>query len=193
MAKRTITKKKLKPVPRVQQPKVDWHTALSKQTKAALIDELVKLIENDRGLARRLAQRFQIESPPETLIQDTRQAIADATDYDHRQMNYNFDYDYAAYQTVEKNFGKMIKAGDLASPMDLALELMKSGSEQVEMSDEGLMTGDIEDCLRVVIAAMKSVDLPAETQRTWAKNMQRAARVDFICDEELRALAKVKE
>ncbi len=193
MAKRTIPKKKLKPVPRVQQPKVDWRTALSKQTKAALIDELVKLIENDRGLARRLAQRFQIESPPETLIQDTRQAIAEATEHDHRQMNYDFDYDYAAYQTVEKNFGKMIKAGLLESAMELALELMKSGSEQVEMSDEGLMTGDIEDCVRVVIAAMKSADLPAETQRTWAKNMQRADRVDFICDEELQALAKVKE
>ena len=193
MAKRTIPKKKLKPVPRVQQPKVDWRTALSKQTKAALIDELVKLIENDRGLARQLAQRFQIESPPETLIQDTRQAIADATDYDPGQMNYNFDYDYAAYQTVEKNLGKMIKAGLLESAMELALELMKSGSEQVEMSDEGLMTGDIEDCLRVVIAALKSANLPAETQRTWAKNMQGADRVDFICDEELQALAKVKE
>lgn len=193
MAKRTIPKKKLKPVPRVQQPKVDWRTALSKQTKAALIDELVELIEDDSRLARRLALRFHVESPPGALVQETRQAIAEATAYDEREMNYNFDYDYAAYQTVEKNFGKMIKAGLLESAMELALELMKSGSEQVEMSDEGLMTGDIEDCLRVVIAAMKSADLPAETQRTWAKNMQRADRIDCICDEELQALAKVKE
>jgi hypothetical protein len=193
MAKRTIPKKKLKRVPRMQQPKIDWPKALSRQTKAALIDQLVELIEDDRGLARRLAQRFQIESPPEALIEETRQAITDATECDHRQMNYNFDYDYAAYQTVEKNFGKMIKAGLLESAMVLALELMKSGSEQVEISDEGLMTGDIEDCLRVVIAAMKSADLPAETQRTWAKNMQRADSVDLICDEELQALAKLKQ
>ena len=45
--------------------------------------------------------------------------------------------------------------------MELALSLMKSGSEQVEMSDEGLMTADIEDCLRVVIKAVKSSkDIP---------------------------------
>jgi predicted component of type VI protein secretion system len=104
-------------------------------------------------------------------------------------MGYNFDYDYEAYQTVRENLEKLIKASLLKSTMDLALELMKSGSEQVEMSDEGLMTDEIEDCLRVVIKALKSADLPAETQRAWAKNMQRADRVDFICDEELQALA----
>ena len=192
MAKRTIPKKKPKPIPRTQQPKIDWRKALSKQTKAALIDELMELIEDDHRIARRLAQRFQIGLSSETLIHETRQAIADATEYDHRQMNHNFDYDYKAYQTVQDNLAKLIKAGRLDSAMDLALELMKSGSGQVEMSDEGLMTDDIEDCLRVVIKALKSEDLPAETQREWAKNMQCADRVDFICDEELQALAKVK-
>ena len=155
MAKRTVPKKKLWRKPRALQPKIDWRKVLSKQTKAALIDELVELIENDRRIARRLAERFQIGLPSETLIQETRQAIADATDYDHRQVNYNFDYDYEAYETVQKNLEKLIKAGRLDSAMELALELMKSGSEQVEMSDEGLMTDDIEDCLRVVIKALK--------------------------------------
>ena len=189
MPKRKTPKKKLKRVPRAKQFKIDWPKVLSKQTKAVLIDELVELIEDDRRLARRLALRFQVESPPEALVQETRLAIAEATDYDEREINYNFDYDYVAYQTVEKNLKKLVRAGDHESVMDLALVLMKSGSEQVEMSDEGLMTDDIEDCLRVVIKAMKASDLPAETIRTWAKNMRRADRVAFICDEELGALA----
>ncbi len=190
MAKRTSSKKKrLKQVPRVKQFKIDWHKVLSKQTKAVLIDELVDLIEDDRRLARRLALRFKIESPPEALVQETRQAIGEATAYDERQINYNFDYDYGAYQTVERNLKKLVKAGDLESAMDLSLALMKSGSEQVEMSDEGLMTNDIEDCLRAVVKAVKAASLPVETKRTWAKNMRGADRIDCICDEELRALA----
>jgi hypothetical protein len=39
---------------------------------------------------------------------------------------------------------------------------MKDGSHQVEMSDEGLMTKDIDDCLTVVIKALAKCDLPAE-------------------------------
>ena len=101
------------------------------------------------------------------------------------QINYNFDYDYAAYRTVEENLKRLVKGGDLEAAMDLALELMKSGSEQVEMSDEGLMTDDIEDCLHVVIKGVKSSQLPEESKKAWAKKMRRADRVDFICDEEL--------
>ena len=58
------------------------------------------------------------------------------------------------------------------------------------MSDEGLMTGDIEDCLRVVIESVKSADLPAKTIKTWTQKMQQADRVGFICDQELGALPK---
>lgn len=45
----------------------------------------------------------------------------------------------------------MIEQGELRLAMELSLELMKQGSNQVEMSDEGLMTDDIEACLRVVL------------------------------------------
>lgn len=50
----------------------------------------------------------------------------------------NFDYDYGAHQTVERNFQRMVKAGQLEEALELALELMRSGSYQVEMSDEGM-------------------------------------------------------
>ncbi|MCP4454667.1 MAG: hypothetical protein GY809_24675, partial [Planctomycetes bacterium] len=52
MTKRTTPKKKLKRVPRAKQFRIDWPKVLSKQTKAILIDELVDLIQDDRGLAR---------------------------------------------------------------------------------------------------------------------------------------------
>lgn len=164
-----------------------------KQTKTSLVDELIALIEENNRVARRLMQRFRVELPPGRLIEETRQAIADATAYDPREMNRNFAYDYEAYETVKRNFEKLIEAGQLESAMDLALELMRSGSEQVEMSDEGLMTGDIEDCLRVVIKAVESADLAGGGVKTWAKKMRQADRVGLICDKELKALVTVNQ
>ena len=44
-----------------------------------------------------MTERFELEAPPEELAAATRQAIADATDFDERDINRNFDYDYEAY------------------------------------------------------------------------------------------------
>ena len=87
----------------------------------------------------------------------------DATDFDEREINRNFDYDYdyEAYAEVKQNLGRLIASGRLRPAMPLALELMNRGSYQVEMSDEGMMTEDIEECLSVVITALKKSDLPA--------------------------------
>jgi hypothetical protein len=46
--------------------------------------------------------------------------------------------------------------------MALALELMKHGSYQVGMSDEGLMTEDIEACLTVVVKELHYGNLRAD-------------------------------
>lgn len=164
--------------------------ALAKCKKAELIAVIVGLANADRGIRRRLEAEFTVETPPQELIDATRQAIADATDFDERDINYNFDYDDEAYSAIERNFGRLIELGYLRKAMELALELISQGSHQVEMSDEGLMTDDIEDCLRIVIDALKSCDLPAENVVAWCKEMIRKDRVGFICDAELAALQR---
>ena len=65
--------------------------------------------------------------------------VADATDFDERDINRNFDYDYEAYAEVKRNLSRLIDLGELRLALELSLELMKQGSYQVEMSDEGLM------------------------------------------------------
>jgi len=72
--------------------------------------------------------------------------------------------------------------------MDLALELMREGSHQVEASDEGLMTDEIEQSLRVVIRAVDQSKLPATQISTWCKAMLKSDRVGFLCTVELHAL-----
>ena len=69
-------------------------------------------------------------------------------------------------------------------------ELKSQGSYQVEMSDEGMMTEDIEECLHVVINAVAKSDLPAADVSAWCAEITRQDRVGFVCDGELATLAK---
>ena len=157
-------------------------------TKAELVDTLVEIARADRGIMRQLESRFGVEPPPKELVAATREAIADATDFDEREINRNFDYDYEAYRVVKRNFGRLIEMGHLRAVMELSLELMSQGSCQVEMSDEGMMTDDVEACLQVVITALRKCDLPADEVIAWCAGMLQRDRVGFICDKELRAL-----
>jgi uncharacterized Zn finger protein len=164
--------------------------ALAKRPKGELIDVLVELAREDRGILRQLDARFKLEAPPKELVAATRQAIADATDFDERDINRNFDYDYGAYEAVKRNLTRLVKLGQLQLAMGLSLELMDQGSHQVEMSGEGLMTDDIEECLSVVMKALKQSDLPTEDKIAWCKEMVQRDCVGFICDQELQVLQR---
>jgi hypothetical protein len=162
--------------------------ALAKGTKTDLVDIIVELAEHDRGLFRQLSNRFHLESPIDEIVAATRQAITDATDFDERDTNSNFDYDYAAYEEVKRNLRQLIAGGQLRLAMELCLELMKQGSYQVEMSDEGLMTSDIEECLEVVVKSLKKSALPPADVAAWRDRMLKTDCVGFIYREELQSL-----
>ena len=57
----------------------------------------MELAEADRGVLRQLTARFDVATTPDELVAATHQAIADATDFDERDINRNFAYDYEAY------------------------------------------------------------------------------------------------
>jgi len=186
-----MAKRRLKKVPKavdLAHAAERLRTALLKRRKDELIDVLVELAREDHKLLRRLDARFELEAPPKELVAVTRQAIADATDFDEREINYNFDYDYEAYTEVKRNLSRVIDQGHLRQAMELSLELMKAGSYQVEMSDEGLMTSDIEECLSVVVKALKKCDLPPGDVLAWCEAMTKSDRVGFIYERELQGL-----
>jgi len=186
-----MTKRSSKKTKRVAKRKAspDWlREALAKRTKAELIDALLEVAEDDREIRRRLESQFEVEPPAKELVAATRQAIADATDFDEREINRNFHYDHEAYHAVRRNFGRLIATGRLRDAMELSLELMSLGSRQIEMSDEGLMTYEVEECLQVVIKGLGKCDLPAKEVIVWCVGMVRRDRVGCVCDRELRAL-----
>lgn len=164
--------------------------ALMRRKKAELVEVLIELAELDRGMLRQLTARFDVATSlsPDALMSATRQAIVAATHFDVRQINRNFAYDHAAYGEVKRNLNRLIETGELRPAMTLALELMKRGSDQVEMSDEGMMTGEIEACLIEVIGALKTCDLPASEVLAWCSTMLKTDRVGFIAREPIEAL-----
>jgi len=185
MAKRTTPKRKSLPKTNPLDP---LRAALRKRTKEELIGLVLEWAGGSRATQRELEARFGVQGPDQELVAQTRQAIADATDFDERDINYNFDYDYGAYQTVERNFQRMLKAGQLEEAMELALELMRSGSYQVEMSDEGMMTEDVERCLRVVLRGVEASGLPPARVAAWCDALRKSDRVGFILTKEINAL-----
>jgi hypothetical protein len=162
--------------------------ALNARSKPELVNALLELAQADRGVLRQLTARFDVAAAPKELVAATRQAIADAADFDEREMNTNFDYDYQAYEEVKRNLARLITSGQLRLAMELSLDLMKQGSRQVEMSDEGMMTEDIQECLSVVLKELKKCDLPAKDVIAWCSAMLANDRVGFIAREPLQSL-----
>ena len=163
-------------------------SAMVRRTKAELVEVLLELALADRGVLRQLTARFDVAAAPDELIAATRQAIADATAFDQRDMNRNFNYDDEAYREVKRNLSRLITAGQLRVATQLALELMQRASRQVEMSDEGLMTQDIEDCLDVVLQALTKCDIPAPEIIAWCAAMRANDRAGFIAQPSLQSL-----
>ena len=180
--------KKVAPTSKRPESMAPLRRALSRRRKAELVDTLLELAQADRGVLRQLTARFDVAAAPDELVAATHQAIADATAFDERDINRNFAYDDEAYGEVKRNLGRLIGSGQLQPAMRLALELMKQGSYQVEMSDEGLMTQDIEGCLDVVLKALEKCDLPATEVIAWCTAMLDNDRVGFIAREPLQSL-----
>jgi hypothetical protein len=187
-------KRSAKPAKTVPKAKVSSsdliRSALSKCKKADLVDYLVEFSNEHLEVQRELETRLGVEKPVSLVVNDIESAIALATDFDERRMNYNFDYDYDSYGAVEKGLKKLIERGELEEAKRLSIELMKSGSYQVACSDEGLMSYEIEDCLKPVIKAVKREG--REPAKRWAAEMIRADEVGCICNTELRKLAESK-
>jgi hypothetical protein len=183
-----MAKRRMKKVAKSTDATQRLRTALAKRPKDDLIDVLVELAGKDRDILRRLAVGIDLETTPKKFAVATRQAIADATDFDERDINRNFSYDYEAYSKVKRNLSRLIALGELRLAMELSLELMKQGSYQVEMSDEGLMTDDIQECLMPVLRALKKCDLPPGEIVAWCEGMKKNDRVGFICSGQLQLL-----
>ena len=165
-------------------PPID--SELRKRTKVDLIAMILVIAKKHAVVARELEVRLNIKKPVDLLVADVSSAIDRATEFDERLMNHNFDVDWEAYADVLKGLSLLVEQGHLENAKSLALKLMKDGSYQVECSDEGLMTDNICQCLKPVIAAVKKAG--GRDADRWANDMRLADGVGFICKKELARL-----
>ena len=119
--------------------------ALCRQKKVELVDTLLELAQTDRVVLRGLTARFDLAAAPDELVAATRQAIADATAVDKRDINCNFDYDDRAYNEVQRNLSSLIGLVTAARSCRWLLELDEARELPGRDERRRSMTGDIED------------------------------------------------
>ena len=167
-------------------------TALQSKTNDELIELVVNEAKRNDRYASELVEKFKVAKPLSELISTTKSAIATATNFDERDRNHNFDIDYEAYTMVQRNFQQLVDGNHIDTALELAVELMKQGSYQVEGSDEGLMTEEIEECFEVITKEIYKSSVhkgsEAEKIKKWCRDLSQADRVGFIFEEKINKL-----
>jgi hypothetical protein len=159
--------------------------ALKRTRKADLVEITLRIAQGEKASQWTLEDELNLDKPIDLLVHDIDVAIGIATRIDELRLNYNFDYDWEAYETVERGLSQLIQKNRLDEIKKLALKLMDKGSYQIECTDEGQMQENIESCLRPVIAAVRDTN----DGRDWAMEMLQRDRMGFVCEAELRELA----
>lgn len=156
---------------------------LRKRRKDDLVDILSKLCVANVKARWMVESALDLRKPVDLILHDLRQAIELATKVDERRMNYNFPVDWDAYEVVKRLMKMLVSLDALDEAMDISIHFMEKASHQVECSDEGLMTEEIEEFLQPVLLAVENCD--PSIRASWAFRMRVADRVGFICEEKL--------
>ena len=160
-------------------------TALKRIKKVDLVELALRIAQEEKACEWMLEKELDLDKPIDLLVHDMEAAIDIATKVDERRLNYNFDYDWRAYDAINCGLSQLIGKHAVEEAKKLALKLVDKGSYQMECSDEGMMQEEIESCLRVVISAVAG--LPGGSE--WAVEMLRSDRGGFLCEQELHKLA----
>ena len=156
---------------------------LRKRRKDDLVDILSKLCVNNIKASWMVELALDLRKPVDLIHHDLRQAIELATKVDERRIDYNFPVDWVAYEEVKRLMEMLVSLGALDEAREISVHFMEKASYQVECSDEGLMTEEIEECLQPVLLAVENCD--PSVRASWAFRMRVADRVGFICEEKL--------
>ena len=156
---------------------------VQKMSKKDLVDLVCKLANDDSAVADDLLIAADGALVKEDLATAVRDAITAATYVPKHLINRNFPYDSAAYDRIEKGLKKLMSLGRTDEAMQLAVELMRSGSSQIELSDEGMMLDEVAGCIRIVHAGLTEAGVDDATREKWRAQMAKADCVGFVLDE----------
>ncbi len=96
---------------------------LGRRRKDDLVDALVTLAEQSPVFWRAVALKCDLPLDVPAQVAASRRAIYDATPYDEKRINSNFQYDCEAYEFEAISFQKLLKLGQWLTLMELSIEL----------------------------------------------------------------------
>jgi hypothetical protein len=155
--------------------------------KADLVELTLRIAQEEKASEWMLERELDLVKPIDLLVHDVEAAIEIATKVDELRLNYNFSYDWRAYEAIRRGLAQLIQKDAIEEAKCLALQLMDKRSYQIECSDEGLMLDEIESCMRPVIAAVAELS----GGREWALEILQHDRMRFVCEQELTELAGI--
>jgi len=160
--------------------------ALKGLKKADVVELTLRIAADTKVSEWLLESEVELDKPVDLLVHDTEVAVDIATQVDELRMNYNFAFDYDAYEAVRRGISQLLRKGEIEAAKAIALKLIRKGSAQIECSDEGLMKDEIESCLRMVISAVAK----STGGRDFAWEMLAFDQVGFLCRSELLELVE---
>ncbi|MBM4301157.1 MAG: SWIM zinc finger domain-containing protein [Deltaproteobacteria bacterium] len=148
----------------------DIDAFLKGKTKAQLIDLIHDLAGQYPEMARELGDRKQVISGnTEPLVKRLRQEIHDLGEEPGWRNHWNNEGYTPNYSKIRQKLETLLKAGHTDEVLTLGLELVETGTRQVEESDdEGETEMEIAACMPVVVEALERSPLEAADKLAWA-------------------------
>jgi hypothetical protein len=120
------------------------------------------------------------DQPLAGLIGDIRSALRKATYVPKEQINHNFSVDYDAYEQVRRGLKKLVEREHLREAMAIAIEVMKLGSHQVELSDEGLMADEVVETVKLVVKEVEASQVDPDEKAKWLESLAEADWLELL-------------
>jgi len=148
----------------------DIGTFLKNKTKAQLIDLIHDLAGQYPEIARDLSHRKQLISGNiKTLVTRLRGEIRDIGDEPGWQNYWNGEGYTPDYSGIRKKLKTLLMMGHADEVMTLGLELVATGTRQVEESDdEGETAMEVAECMPVIVDALDKSSLASADRLNWA-------------------------
>jgi len=143
---------------------------LKGKTKAQLIELIHEFAGQYPEMARDLSDRKQlIAGNTQTLVTRLRKDILDIGNEPGWQNHWNGEGYTPDYSGIRKKFEALLKAGHVDEVLTLGRELVKTGTRQVEESDdEGETEMEVAACMPVIVDALDQSSLNAADKLIWA-------------------------
>jgi len=142
---------------------------LADKSREDLVDIVVRLAANFPAVERALLEAEQLKSGRiEPLVRSLRREIHNLADKDAWSNPWSGECDLPDYSHVRQQFALLLTAGHADVLLELGDELWHQGSEQVEQSDDGGVTGTaIAECLDIALQALPRSSLSKAEQLLW--------------------------